>query len=186
VRPTYGTEPAVHDVSAVGDERELFELDVDSQRRCVKDCIDGATSAADRLTDPAPARPRRDRCLSDPVAYCLTQASTRQFHETPFFDFTHPLPAERSFDRAVVAGFEVEGDRGAALSADTKSQAERRARSSSAREILDKRISTCSPSSAAVDRDNSAWRAPNNTLPRKTGKCANTETRGERSAHGEP
>jgi hypothetical protein len=85
VRPTYGTEPAVHDVSAVGDECELFELAVDSQRRRVKNCIDGATSAADRLTHPASARPRRDRLLRDAVAHCLTQASTRQFHETPFF-----------------------------------------------------------------------------------------------------
>ena len=82
MRPTRGTEPAVHDVSAVGDELELFELAVDSQRRRVEERIDGATSAADRLAHPAPARPRGDRCLGDPVVHCLAQASASQFHET--------------------------------------------------------------------------------------------------------
>jgi len=82
VCPTYGTEPAEHDISTVGDERELLELADDSQRTGVKECVDGATSAADRLAHPTPARPRGDRWLSDPVMHSLAQASARQFHET--------------------------------------------------------------------------------------------------------
>ena len=84
--PTCRTEPAVHGVAAFGDERKLLELTLDSQRGCVEERIDCATSATDRLTHPAPARPRGDRCIGDPIAHCLAQASTSQFHTTPCYD----------------------------------------------------------------------------------------------------
>src|SRR5690348_15804515 len=77
------TEPAIHDIAAVGDELECPELPVDGQRGRVEERIDRATSSADRLAHPAPARPCGNRRLGKSVSHGLTQTSAGQFHIIP-------------------------------------------------------------------------------------------------------
>jgi len=83
LRATYRTEPAVHDVAAVGNAAVVAQLARHGNRNAREAGIDSATAGSQILAQPAPAHSRHNRCCADSIAHRLAQAPTGYLHDEP-------------------------------------------------------------------------------------------------------